>query len=203
MTRSHRPPRLARVGEITIPLALTGWTLATMVSQHPSKAFDRLRKYDATGVVLPNWRFFAPEPAKHDLRILYRVLTVTGEEQPWDELDPIAHRRWFHPLWFPRRRTHKAVSDLTGMFFASMGQVGLDPAESVPYRLLRDHIEHYVTAQERASDDRPRGFQFLLVRDTGYETDEDPDYLYASRFEAIEQRVAADDVWSSIDGERR
>ena len=92
--------------------ALGGWLLATTASQHPHKLFDGLRGFDMTGLVLPNWRFFAPEPAQHDYHVLHRVLDADGEQTPWRETYPITPRKWAHAVFFADRRREKGTFDV-------------------------------------------------------------------------------------------
>ena len=65
---------------VAIELVLCGWWVVTLLSQHAQRTFDRLRPLDRIGLVIPNWRFFAPEPAVHDFHLLYRIrdLDETG-----------------------------------------------------------------------------------------------------------------------------
>jgi hypothetical protein len=158
---------------------LTGWLLATTLSQHPNRAFDRFRKYDRTGAMLPNWRFFAPEPAVHDYRVLYRVLHADGEQTTWREATALGDRRLRQALYFPDRRRDKAVSDVCNEMLGYLNtheDLTLLPA----YRLMRDHVAAVVARDETSCG--IDGFQFLVVRAAGYDDDE-PEYLFASAFE--------------------
>jgi hypothetical protein len=168
--------------DLVVPAVLAGWVLLTASNQHPSRSFDRFRKYDKTGAAIPNWRFFAPEPAVHDFRILHRVLGTDGSESPWTMTNPISERTWGQAVWFPDRRQQKAISDACSELISGLRAASDRVTESVPYRLLRDHVNELVTAapQHRSS---PQGFQFIIVSDSGYDDAEEPQYLFASKFE--------------------
>ena len=56
---------------------------------------------------------------------------------------------------------------------------------TVPYELLRNAVELRVRS-EPAGGPPPRGFQFLLARHTGPRHEQEPDYLLASPFVALE-----------------
>ncbi|MGG7572959.1 hypothetical protein [Streptomyces sirii] len=43
-----------------------GWFTAPVLSRHPNATLNRLRLYDPFSMLIPNWRFFAPNPARHD-----------------------------------------------------------------------------------------------------------------------------------------
>ena len=160
-----------------------GWLLATAASQHPHRAFDRFRDYDPTGLLVPNWRFFAPEPAKHDFHLLHRVLTADERQTRWQETTPISPRRSVHAVFFPSRRREKAMFDICNELIMLMAIPRLDLARTVPFELLRNHVELRVREQH---DVTPQGFQFLIARHTGHDESEDPDYLLASPFIPLE-----------------
>jgi hypothetical protein len=186
--RSATVPSAAALSvvEHVVAAAIAGWVVVTATSQHPSRTFDRLRPYDRTGAAIPNWRFFAPEPAVHDYRVLHRVLDADGQQSPWTETNVIEERHWSQAFWYPNRRQQKAVSDVCSEMASLLNQMGDSIVHSVGYRLLRDHVNRLVTS---APGRPPQGFQFLIVSDAGYDESEEPRYVYASRFE----RCANDD----------
>ena len=161
-----------------------GWLLATAASQHPHRAFDRCRDFDPTGLLVPNWRFFAPEPAKHDFHLLHRVLTADERQTQWQETTPISPRRSVHAVFFPARRREKAMFDICNELIMLMAIPRLDLARTVPFELLRNHVELRVREQHATT---PQGFQFLIARHTGHDESEDPDYLLASPFIPLEE----------------
>jgi len=160
--------------------ALATWVLATAASQHPHRLFDGLRRFDLTGLVLPNWRFFAPEPATHDFHLLHRVLTVRGEQTDWQETTPITGRRWSQVMFFADRRREKSMFDVSNELVTAMAKPQVDVTRTVAFELLRNRVEAEVRRTHRAP--LPRGFQFLLARYTGHDDSEEPDYLLSSPF---------------------
>jgi len=110
----------------TVGAGLATWWLVTGASHHPLRVFDRFRSFDPTGTLVPNWRFFAPEPAQHDFHILHRVLTAEGEQTPWLETSHIAPRAWVQMVWFPARRREKALVDICNELLMVMGPAGRD-----------------------------------------------------------------------------
>lgn len=164
-----------------IALGLAAGWAATAASQHPLRVFDRFRDYDPLGLLLPNWRFFAPEPAQHDFHILHRVLTADGEQTQWSETSRIAVRTWEQAVWFPDHREEKAVFDICTELLLAMGPAGRDVSHTPAYRLLRDFVEQAVCAQY-AGCPLPQGFQFIIARHTGHDEEPEPDYVLASPF---------------------
>jgi hypothetical protein len=178
----RRAPSLAVAG------GFAAWIGATAASQHPQRAFDRLRERDPLGLLVPNWRFFAPEPAKHDFHLLHRVLGQDGTASEWRETTRIAPRRSTHAAWFPERRRDKAVFDICNELIMLLAIPTVDLPATAPFGLLRDAVEVQVR-REHAEGELPKGFQFLVARHTGHEDGVEPDYLFASPF----QRLGADD----------
>ena len=166
-------------------LLLTGgfgaWLLATAACQHPQRAFDRFRDYDPTGLFVPNWRFFAPEPAQHDFHVLHRVLTADGRQTPWSETTRISPRAWGHAAWFPDRRRDKAMFDICNELITLMSVPGVELPATAPFHLLRDLVRLKVEEEHRDGPP-PQGFQFLIARHTGHDEEPEPDYLLASPF---------------------
>lgn len=179
--------RPGTVRDVAVAGALTGWILATGLSQHPNRAFDRLRRYDRAGVLLPNWRFFAPEPAVHDFRILHRHLGADGSVSPWRETTTLHRRTARQMLWFPDRRRDKAISDICNEIVTQLGATEVDVTRLAAYRLLRDLVAAVLAAEPQPGGP-PAGFQFLVARDAGYDESVEPEYLFASPYE----RWAAD-----------
>ncbi len=179
-TRTVSRRGVSTIAPIFVEALLASWVVATTLSQHPNRGFDRLRPFDRTGVLLPNWRFFAPEPAIHDYRILHRWVDRAGETSEWHESSEIGPRRLTQAVWFPERRTQKGISDAcTEMIAAVHGSLdGLH--DTVGYRLVRGHVEAHI---RRNVAESPDGFQFVVVADPGHDDDDEPNYLFASRFE--------------------
>jgi hypothetical protein len=170
-----RLPRLLAVG------LLAGWFTATVAGQHPQRLFDRVRRHDRIGLLVPDWRFFAPEPARHDLHVLHRVLTADGEETPWTETSRITPRAALQTFWFPSRRREKALYDICSTLTTLMTRPGLDPTRFAAYRMLAASVESAVRT-EYAQAPAPRGFQFVVARSAGFDPGPELEFLFVSPF---------------------
>jgi hypothetical protein len=160
---------------------LAAWFTVTVLSQHPSREFDRVAERDRTGVAVPNWRFFAPEPAQHDYHVLYRTEAAGGGTSGWLEASAISDRRPSQMLWFPRRRREKGLFDVCSELITVMKRYGADLTGAPAYRMLRNSVARVV---ETAAGDGtpPLGFQFVVARHTGHDTGHPPDYVFASPY---------------------
>jgi hypothetical protein len=184
----------ASVRDVAVAGALTGWVLITGLSQHPNRAFDRFRKFDKTATAIPNWRFFAPEPAVHDFRILHRHMDADGTVSPWRETTTLHRRTAGQMVWFPDRRRDKAISDICNEVITQLNSTDIDVTRLPAYRLLRDLVGLMLAAEAPADPDAGPasvGFQFLVARNGGYDESIEPEYLFASPFERWPADAAA------------
>lgn len=169
----------------------SAWLVATALSQHPSRAFDWPRRFDPAGVLIPNWRFFAPNPAVHDNRLAHRVLWADGETSEWTATHDITPRTWRDPLWCPHRRRDKAVTDMCSNLLTHLADRRYPRIEDTPaYRMMRSVVRHQVELDAGRRGRAVDGFQFLVARDTGYDVDGEMEPLFASRFEALNPDIA-------------
>jgi hypothetical protein len=179
------------VGATLVAAGLAGWFVATAASQHPLRQFDRLRTYDPLGLLLPNWRFFAPEPAQHDIRLLHRVLAADGATSPWEETYSITGRRPLQMVWFPQRRRDKALFDAVSHLLTCLAIPRVNIASTYAYRLIEDAVRHRVR-RSHSTGPSPRGFQFVIAEHAGYDPDVEPTYLMASQFISMTDGPAND-----------
>jgi hypothetical protein len=112
-----------------VVVALGGWLAATVRFHVPIADNLELRRKDLFGLV-PDWRFFAPTPAKLDYHVLYRDRLVDGTMSDWTELQFGRPRRWYCFVWNPYRRDRKGMFDLV----------------TEMARIIRDDGEEYLNA---------------------------------------------------------
>ncbi|RAJ66736.1 hypothetical protein K378_02909 [Streptomyces sp. Amel2xB2] len=162
--------------------------LGTLSAQHPNPLFNKAQKIDIFSAMFPNWRFFAPTPAQHDYHILYRTLNHDGETSSWRMVEVIVGRRLPQIFWFPGRRPEKAIFDIVTELITQLDK-GFSGMMKLPsYRMLCAFLRHRIREDgEReggaAADgsEGVKGFQFTLVRATGYE-ESDPEVVFVSPY---------------------
>lgn len=156
----------------------------TVAGSHTNPTLDRVHQLDRTGVLLPNWRFFAPEPGRHDHHVLYRTIGESGPT-PWDEVWPITPRRWLHTAWFPGRRREKGLFDISVQIVRLVEQVEVRHLpRTAPYRTLAGFVAERVRAG-CAGAALPERFQFALVKFSGLDDTEEPEYVLVSPWEPV------------------
>lgn len=162
-------------------LGLGAWFWATALSCHPSRDFDRFRALDHLGAVLPDWRFFAPNPAEHDYHVIYRVGLDDGGASDWVAIPTIPARTWTHMVWAPDKRRAKGVFDACSNLVFFVGKMSLrDLRRTSSYEVL----SRMVATEVRAAWPAARGYQFAMVKDAGFE-DGHSEYLIVSAYERV------------------
>jgi hypothetical protein len=153
--------------------------LGTLSAQHPNPLFNKAQKLDIFSTMFPNWRFFAPTPAQHDYHILYRTLNHDGETSSWRMVEVIVGRRLPQIFWFPGRRPEKAIFDIVTELTTQLDK-GFSGMKKLPsYRMLCAFLRHRI--REDGAAEGVKGFQFTLVRATGYE-ESDPEVVFVSPY---------------------
>lgn len=171
-----------------VNVGVAGWVIVTATNQHPNRSFDSARKYDPAVMLIPNWRFFAPNPAVHDFRLAHRVLWKDDIESEWLDTRDIPERTWWNPLWFPSRRIDKGITDLSNGLLELISTPGTNIEQTPQYAMLRSLAfraieEKLNTAITGKWTEEPIGFQFALGRDPGRDMEEEPALIFISRFE--------------------
>ncbi|MFD0270464.1 hypothetical protein ACFVGY_28465 [Streptomyces sp. NPDC127106] len=170
----------------TARIAGAALLVGTLAAQHPNPTFNRIQRKD-TFALLPNWRFFAPEPAVHDYHFFYRTLNTAGERSPWQPVDLIAGRRFHQILWFPGRRAEKAVYDICSEILQILDKGFSTIVRTPGYRVITAFLREWIDAE--ASGDI-KGFQFALARATGYDTSTAPEMMFVSPYTPMDPASA-------------
>ena len=158
--------------------AVATWLTATTFTQHPNRVFDRLRSLDRYTLVIPNWRFFAPNPATHDYIFAVRW-RLKGEKQTsdWYMINTYNDRRLSHIIYYPNRRVEKSLSDVAGRVLTHLSANPETLSLSPDYKLLSNNTKQFVKDNVGC---RVEKFQFMIAADTGYDTSGDYSEFYVS-----------------------
>ncbi|WP_139738608.1 DUF5819 family protein [Actinomyces wuliandei] len=169
-----------------LPAVFAVWLVVTALSQHPDRSFDRVRQVDrtGTGLLIPNWRFFAPNPAVHDQHFLYRLANEDrSDHTPWMSVYEAEPRRWWHAFWFPARRMEKSIFDAASTILNN--QAASVPTEKEAVESAKRLVTSFVRARVTPREGYPY-FQVLLVRYSGYDHSENPLYDMVFDYEPVE-----------------
>lgn len=158
--------------------------LGTAFAQHPNPSFNRMQRIDTFSALFPNWRFFAPEPAQHDYHVFYRTLSTEEASSSWSSVNVIAGRKPWQIGWFPDRRQEKALFDICSELLVSLDRGFEEIARLPAYQML----QQFVRKQVIANSQDVKGFQFTLVRYTGYDESGEPEIIFVSPYTSIDMR---------------
>lgn len=155
----------------------TGWFGLSVLQQMERTTLAR--KVDPTSMAIPNWRFFAPVPARHDFNVLHRDRLADGTVTSWREEELAVPRSTTQVLWHPRRRVEKALFDVASELFQVSERVDDRRAIqlSVSYLSLLNHVTHRVPHHPGTT-----AVQFLVARSAAYEDDVPPQLLFLSEW---------------------
>jgi|HubBroStandDraft_1064217.scaffolds.fasta_scaffold197050_2 hypothetical protein len=127
-------------------------------------------------VMIPEWRFFAPIPARHDYVLLYRDLDAAETWSQWHEWVAAAPRHWWNCVWNPAKRANKGLLDLTVEL--SRRAQDKDPAIELSSAYLA--LLNAVSSQPRLVT--PKRTQFMILMQSAIKADAKPQVLYLSNF---------------------
>ncbi|UCR87905.1 hypothetical protein [Mycetocola spongiae] len=85
--------------------------MATALSNSPDSFIGARKIARRLGVVMPNWRFFGPNPGTNDYHLLYRFGRRNCPLTQWVEVPTAVPRGWNSLFWNPGSRGPKAVFD--------------------------------------------------------------------------------------------
>ncbi|MFC4001150.1 hypothetical protein ACFS2C_07675 [Prauserella oleivorans] len=167
------------------------WFGLTVVGQKLYRDATKRTGWDKLYLVIPDWRFFAPNPGIYDHHLLMRDELADGSLTGFREISSMEERTLLHALWHPHRRAEKTVFDVAAELLRYVGEHGLvrggaDPTVqlSVPYLTLLAHV----TAQQHHPD--AVRTQFLICVSGGYDEEEEPTMVFLSEFHSLGRPVA-------------
>ncbi|MDX3635662.1 hypothetical protein OG920_03530 [Streptomyces europaeiscabiei] len=183
------PPRNPFTGEgAAWRIAGAAMLVVTVAGQHPFEQFSRFRAKDVLSLV-PNWRFFAPNPCMHDSHFLYRTVDADGSASPWHDAFATETRKPQHIVWFPTRRADKGMVDACADILPTLEFGGFEGAARTPgYRMITENLRVLIRSRGPVPED-VRGFQFALAKATGYDTRHRPSLLFVSPFVPLDPQA--------------
>lgn len=167
---------------LTAGLAL--WFGLTVVGQKLWRPESPTRsRWQPLHLVLPDWRFFAPDPGVYDQVVLYRTGSGSGPPSGWTAVREPEPRRVRHAVWNPQQRVDKALWDVCAELtrFIDLRRradveasvIVRDLQLSVPYLTLLSIVS------DRASPSSPGCVQFMIALSGGWDP-EPPEVAFVS-----------------------
>ncbi|MFF4992354.1 hypothetical protein ACFY19_34620 [Streptosporangium saharense] len=163
------------------------WFVATAIKQEPTRSLALAKRIDPAGLLVPDWRFFAPNPGIHDIHLLFRDELEDGTPTQWTEISVWPTRRFIHMIWHPDRRLQKAIFDagkeidITVSYLKAQEDFDARPIQNSPgYLALLNHVAN-------ACDHHPNAAktQFLIAQSDGTHEKEPPTLVFLSNFHCL------------------
>ena len=140
-----------------ISALLAGWFFLCIASQF--SYFAKRMPDGGMAELLPNWKFFAPEPGTSDFRVVARTY-LNGDWSRWTEVFGIERSR-LRCLWNPAKFEVKAVFDAVNHLLEEYSSGEDTVALSWPYLvLLQDVVSRTSPGTQKV--------QFAIIRSQGF-----------------------------------
>jgi hypothetical protein len=153
------------------------WILLSVLVYVP-KLQTFIRRWDWFALI-PEWRFFAPNPGQHDYHLLYRDKLRDGSITDWTELTPTKERPWWGFVWNPGKRGNKALFDAVATLAKHMTAGDQSMELSIPFLTLLNYV---------ASVPRPSASEYtqlLVLASHGSPSRKDPELFFLSGYHSL------------------
>ena len=161
-------------------LTLLGiWFICSVLYQIEPVRQSRVFDFDILGII-PSFRFFAPHPVSHDLKVYARGLNNANQQSNWYPIHK-TERGKFSFLWNPIHRERKAIYDI----YEELEPFRQAPKIwhlSAPYIILLNRSQHVVKHKQQDFTK----VQFCITCYAGYE-DQTQNILFLSNEHELDQ----------------
>jgi hypothetical protein len=167
-------------------IVFAAWTALTVLTHIRAtrkwRWVAKTNNYDLCAMI-PIWTFFAPQPGRTDVYLLYRDRDQDGQTTAWRDIQLERRAAWWS-LWNARRRIGKGVVDVApdltaNTSYESRAPVSKKKVLEFSYLLLLNYVCH------QPSDFRAAMRQFAVARTRGHGTESEPDVLFLSAFHRL------------------
>ena len=129
--------------------------------------------------LVPEWKFFAPNPAQGDYILLYRDQLADGSVTPWTEVALAQTRRSWNVIWNPGKRANKALFD-------AITEVGSE-AKLYPDILVGSvgylTLLNYISSLDRLTP--PAFTQFMILHSFSSAVEREPTMVFSSSLHSL------------------
>ncbi len=157
---------------------LATWLALSACAQLPRKYSKWVIELNWLALI-PDWHFFAPQPATSDFHLLYRDVLVEGSVTYWREVPFNQPRDCWSCSWNPDRRRNKALFDYATTLAQELIRAPAAIQTCIPYLALLTFVvglPHDRTSQST---------QFLILKSHGTLVNTLPDVLFVSSLHSL------------------
>lgn len=171
------PILLRHVAQLLVSGLFGLWFLLCLLVLVP-RLRPHIRLWDIFSLV-PEWKFFAPNPAQGDYVLLYRDQLADGTITPWTEVALAQNRHWWNVLWNPGKRANKALFDAIVEVSSEATHHPGALAGTVSYLTLLN----YVSSLARFSP--PAFTQFMILHSFSSCVEREPKFIFSSGLHSL------------------
>jgi hypothetical protein len=153
------------------------WAMISILSQGESPVVGRLKAYDLFNMI-PNYKFFCPNPIKKDYHLYYRNLLQKDQTGEWKEIIIGKRNRVIGCIWNPAKRDRK-------VFYKAVRTIRKQTAKKE--KVLSGHMYLLVLNMVKsiARNENSRAVQFKLTAKQNYRTKVEEVILFTSPFDEL------------------
>jgi hypothetical protein len=123
------------------------WAFLSAASQFKVRWIRSLQTRDVFHLI-PNWRFFAPVPARRDYHLEYRTKKGSRNITRWKRIDLKYNRGRWCAVWNPNKRFRKSFNTQVRRLTRILSTGGrVAASHSLAYLTLLSYLQHMVDAQ--------------------------------------------------------
>ena len=150
-----------------------GWFLLTVLVQFPNPIGRFLSRHDGL-LILPVWKYFAPDPVAVDYHLVFHYTASDGTEHEYNELFCGTQSRYISTwIWNPSRRIAKAEHVLLADLLAVSEQPLACLTTSLQYRIVVQYVRSQVPGTTVL-------VQFMITQSLGYMDGPEPAIVFRS-----------------------
>ena len=112
------------------------WLVLSIVSQF---GINKFKRNVFSKLLLPEWRFFSPQPLSNDMNLFYRDKNADFITQ-WKPALPELSTRFYNFIYNPNRRIRKTIIDSTKVLSIKFTHEKDDIHTTIPYLVLLFYI---------------------------------------------------------------
>lgn len=160
--------------DITLSVVFGSWWVISAAGQGKGPRISAIKTNDLLHLI-PNWRFFAPSPARRDYHLEYRLKTFESETTLWRRVKLSSDRSIRCMVWNPEKRVRKAFTTSVRRITRHKRMHGFDgAARSLAYM----HLLNYL--QNRQASAKGRQLQFRIVASQDFADEVKTSLVFAS-----------------------
>lgn len=147
--------------DITLVAVFGLWWVISALGQRKSPRVSAIKANDVLHLI-PNWRFFAPSPARRDYYLEYRLKTLESETPRWRRVMLSCDRSFWCIVWNPEKRIRKAFTTSVRRITRLMRAHGFEvAARSLAYM----HLLNYLQNRQAAAKGNQLQFRIVAAQD--------------------------------------